>query len=188
MQTAHDTEYQKKEQCRHNDGPVLIAANPKVCERPPHESCMLLVFLLSSPPTALAPSKANTNYYDARLKSRNGFLSTLLCAVPPPPAAAAASIRRPRKSSPFTSHQFSVPRSKQPFSHWLRFAARSFHSTSSQHINPLKPELNSVCYLLALLAHHFLHVSMIKVKSLTFRLLMSYIYIYIYIYIWSTHS
>ena len=42
--------------------------------------------------------------------------------------------------------------------------------------NPLNPELNSVCYLLALLAHHFLHVSRIRVKSLTLRLLMSYIY------------
>ena len=40
--------------------------------------------------------------------------------------------------------------------------------------NPLKPELNPICYLLALLgAHHFLHVSRIRVKSLTFRLLMS---------------
>ena len=47
-------------------------------------------------------------------------------------------------------------------------------------INPLNPELNSICYLLALLAHHFLHVSRIIVKSLTLRLLMSYIYIYIY--------
>ena len=54
--------------------------------------------------------------------------------------------------------------------------------------NPLKPELYPICYLLALLAHHFLHVSRIRVKLLTFRLLMSYIYIYIYIYIWSTHS
>jgi len=44
-------------------------------------------------------------------------------------------------------------------------------------LNPLKPELNSICYLLALLgAHHFLHVSRIRVKLLTFRLLMSYIY------------
>jgi len=49
-------------------------------------------------------------------------------------------------------------------------------------INPLNPELNPICYLLALLAaHHFLHVSRIRVKLLTFRLLMSYIYIYIYI-------
>ena len=49
--------------------------------------------------------------------------------------------------------------------------------------NPLKPELNFICYLLAILgAHHFLHVSRIRVKLLTFRLLMSYIYIYIYIY------
>ena len=49
--------------------------------------------------------------------------------------------------------------------------------------NPLNPELNPICYLLALLAaHHFLHVSRIRFKLLTFRLLMSYIYI------WSTHS
>ena len=49
--------------------------------------------------------------------------------------------------------------------------------------NPLNPELNPICYLLALLgAHHFLHVSRITVKLLIFRRLMSYIYI------WSTHS
>jgi len=43
--------------------------------------------------------------------------------------------------------------------------------------NPLNPELNPICYLLALLgAHHFLHVSRIRVRLLTFRLLMSYIY------------
>ena len=46
-------------------------------------------------------------------------------------------------------------------------------------INTLNPELNLICYLLALLGtHHFLHVSRIRVKLLTFRLLMSYIYIY----------
>ena len=44
--------------------------------------------------------------------------------------------------------------------------------------NPLKPELNPICYLLTLLgAHHFLHVSRIRVKLLTFRRLMSYIYV-----------
>jgi len=42
--------------------------------------------------------------------------------------------------------------------------------------NPLNAELNPICYLLALLAHHFLHVSRIRVKSITLRLLMSYIY------------
>jgi len=48
-------------------------------------------------------------------------------------------------------------------------------------INPLNPELIPICYLLALLgAHHFLHVSRIRVKLLTFRRLMSYI--------WSTYS
>ena len=49
---------------------------------------------------------------------------------------------------------------------------------SSGEINPLKPELIPICYLLALLAHHFFHVGRIRVKSLTIRLLMSYIYIY----------
>ena len=44
-------------------------------------------------------------------------------------------------------------------------------------LNPLNPELNTICYLLALLgAHHLLHVSRIRVKLLTFRLQMSYIY------------
>ena len=44
------------------------------------------------------------------------------------------------------------------------------------HFNPLNPELNPICYLLALLAHHFLHFSRIMVKLLTLRLLMSYVY------------
>ena len=44
-------------------------------------------------------------------------------------------------------------------------------------ISPLNAELNSICYLLALLgAHHFLHLSRIRVKSLILRLLLSYIY------------
>jgi len=44
-------------------------------------------------------------------------------------------------------------------------------------VNPLNPELNPICYLLALLgAHHFLHLSRIRVKLLTLRRLMSYIY------------
>ena len=37
-------------------------------------------------------------------------------------------------------------------------------------LNPLKPELNPICYLLALLgAHNFLHISRIRVKLLTLR-------------------
>ena len=50
------------------------------------------------------------------------------------------------------------------------------------NFNPLNAELNPICYLLALLAQNFLHVSSIRVKSLTIRRLMPYIYIYIYIY------
>ena len=57
----------------------------------------------------------------------------------------------------------------------LRLPVTSFLYLS--FINPLNPELNPICYLLALLgAHHFLHVSRIRVKLLTFRRLMSYIY------------
>jgi len=49
----------------------------------------------------------------------------------------------------------------------------------SGYINPLNAELNPIYCLLALLgAHHFLHVNRIRVKSLTLRLLMSYICIY----------
>jgi hypothetical protein len=56
----------------------------------------------------------------------------------------------------------------------ITFTIYSFHHYV--HINPLNPELNLICYLLALLAHHFLRVSRIRVKSLTLRLLMSYYY------------
>ena len=45
------------------------------------------------------------------------------------------------------------------------------------NLNTLHRELSPICYLLALLgAHHCLHVNRIRVKSLTFRRLMSYIY------------
>ena len=44
------------------------------------------------------------------------------------------------------------------------------HTRDYVRLNPLKAELNLICYLLALLrAHHFLHVSRIRVKSLTLR-------------------
>ena len=65
----------------------------------------------------------------------------------------------------------------------LVYNSNKMHKSQSL-FNPLNPELNTICYLLALLgAHHFLHVSRMRVKLLTFRRLMSYIYIYIYIYI-----
>ena len=50
------------------------------------------------------------------------------------------------------------------------------HSRCFNNFNPLNAELIPICYLRELLAHHFLHVSRIRVKSLTLRLLMSYIY------------
>ena len=54
--------------------------------------------------------------------------------------------------------------------------AHSFIWRLGNDFNPLNTELNPICSLLALLAHHFLHVSRIRIKSLTIRLLMSYIY------------
>ena len=60
---------------------------------------------------------------------------------------------------------------------WLKIRMfRSILIIFRELLNPLNPELNSIFYLLALLAHHFLQVSRIRVKSLTIRLLMSYIY------------
>ena len=55
--------------------------------------------------------------------------------------------------------------------------------------NPLNAELNPICYLLVLLgAHHFLRVSRIRVKSLTLRLLMSYIYGAPILYVSRSHT
>ena len=66
--------------------------------------------------------------------------------------------------------------------HTNKQASQDTLMSSVQSLNPLNPELNPICYLLALAAHHFLHVSRIRVKLLTLRLLMSYIYI------WSAYS
>ena len=76
-----------------------------------------------------------------------------------------------------------------PSSSVSSFSSYSLVFSNEFRINPLNPELNPICYLLALLDHHFLHVSRIRVKSLTLRLLTSYIYIciYIYIYIYMEH-
>jgi hypothetical protein len=49
-----------------------------------------------------------------------------------------------------------IPASKRPQTHTLDRAVTGIGSTN---INPLKAELNPICYLLALLAHNFLHFS-----------------------------
>jgi hypothetical protein len=66
--------------------------------------------------------------------------------------------------------------------HNCNFLKKNFvHIEVIMKVNPSNAELNPICYWLALLgAHHFLHVSRIRVKSSNLRLLMSYIYIYIY--------
>jgi len=52
----------------------------------------------------------------------------------------------------------------------LLYTVQLYRQCTLNSVNPLKPELNPICYLLALLgAHHFLHVSKIRVKLLTLR-------------------
>ena len=74
---------------------------------------------------------------------------------------------------------FSYPTNRMAQNFYLPTDAQEncFKNNIKVYINPLNPELNPICCLLALLgANHFLHVSRIKVKSLTLRVLMSYIY------------
>ena len=73
--------------------------------------------------------------------------------------------------------------SKAEYTAFIQFSTYRSVDSLTEHpwvaiyINPLNPELNLICYLLALLgAQHFLHVSRIRVKLLTFSLLMSHIY------------
>ena len=91
----------------------------------------------------------------------------------------------PKWSSSFRfHHQIPVHASRLPHTRYMprpSHSSRFYHPNNTgwavQIINPLKPELNPICYLLELLGfHHFLHVSSIRVKLLTFRRLMPYIY------------
>ena len=71
--------------------------------------------------------------------------------------------------------------------HCVYWAPENLHFHVDKAVSP--PGVNVWCGLSAtglLGAYHFLHVSRVRVKSLTLRLLISYIYIYIYI--WSTYS
>ena len=61
-------------------------------------------------------------------------------------------------------------------SHFFLVPNKRYADPGGCAFNPLNAELNPICHLLALLGVHFLHVSRIRVKSLTLRLLMSYIY------------
>ena len=86
--------------------------------------------------------------------------------------------RKPQWLLPLCGPQFEIETSNIEIQNYY-LLIRDFR------FNTLSVELNPICYLLALLgAHHFLHISRIRLKSLTLRLLMSYIYIYICIYIY----
>jgi len=70
-----------------------------------------------------------------------------------------------------------LPRTDQIPEKFIKVGVRIINSEIHNLINPLNAELNPICYLLGLLgAHHFHHISRIRVKSLILRLLMSYIY------------
>ena len=76
-----------------------------------------------------------------------------------------------------THHKFHGAHCYTTCQKWSSSTLRHASHRVSRFFNPLNPELNPICSLLALLgAHHFLHISRIRVKLLTFRLLMSYIY------------
>ena len=65
-----------------------------------------------------------------------------------------------------SNYKFEFRDSKEPNLYLIKHSA----SFGFVDFNPLKPELNPICYLLALLgAHYFLHVSRIRVKLLTLR-------------------
>jgi hypothetical protein len=50
--------------------------------------------------------------------------------------------------------------------HELKETFREDYNIILKLVNPLKAELNPICYLLALLgAHHFLHVSRIRIND-----------------------
>ena len=59
-----------------------------------------------------------------------------------------------------TSIHFNLTHRKRGHLNCLNVRSRGFNN-----FNPLNAELNPICYLLALLAQHFLHVSRIRVKS-----------------------
>jgi len=73
---------------------------------------------------------------------------------------------------------FQVPSLFSSSGNWLPPKSDYFKCIVLVQLNPLNAELNPISYLLALLAQNFLHVSRIRVKSLTLTLLTSYIYIY----------
>ena len=90
-------------------------------------------------------------------------------------------VRRIAKSDYWLRQVCLSVRMEQLGSHWTDFYGNWYLRIFRKSIKktPLNAELNPFCCLLALLgAHHFLHVSRIRVKSLTLRLLMSCIYIY----------
>ena len=86
-----------------------------------------------------------------------------------------------KQTNKHTYKQRQLPNTAFPYMHPIYIYTVRSKSFKTDLFNPLNAELNPICCLLALLgAQHFLHVSRIRVKSLTLRLLMSYIYIYIY--------
>ena len=87
-----------------------------------------------------------------------------------------SSCTKPRKSNLTFLFYCSLRIHTQQIRTVNTYVSRLSNPTLIHVFNPLNPELNPICYLLAFLAHHFLHVSRIRVKSLTLRLLMSYIY------------
>jgi len=83
-------------------------------------------------------------------------------------------VQRQRSASPSHFAVRNFPCMPQICLSFLALCERFFEC--AHLFDPLNAELNPICHFLTLLGAHFLHVSRIRVKSLTLRLLMSYTY------------
>jgi hypothetical protein len=103
------------------------------------------------------------------------FLFTPLALPPPPPPCRGCwFIPEPGLRSDFSAFLLKIY-CAYPSLHCSDYQLLQYcRALVKQGINPLSPELNPICHLLALLVHDILHVSRIRVKSLTLRLLMSF--------------
>jgi len=129
--------------------------------------------------TIARPAVPTPNQLDQVHTPTSHFLKTHLNIILPSTPGSfkwSLSFRFPHQNPVHTSHLHPHALHAPPISFFAILSSEKI-GWRVQIINPLKPELNSICYLLALLgAHHFLHVSRIRVKLLTFRRLMSYMY------------